>query len=59
MCLIGVAFLAHAQFPLVLAANRDEAYARPAVAANFWEDDPAVLGGRDVLHGGSWLAMTR
>ena len=59
MCLIGVAFLAHAQFPLVIAANRDEAFARPAIAANFWEDHPAVIGGRDLLHGGSWLAMTR
>jgi uncharacterized protein with NRDE domain len=43
----------------VIAANRDEDHERPARAAHFWEDAPEVLGGRDALLGGSWLAITR
>ena len=47
------------RYPLIIAANRDEDYDRPTRAAHRWEDAPEVLGGRDVLHGGSWLAITR
>jgi uncharacterized protein with NRDE domain len=43
---------------LVIAANRDEDYERPTRAAHFWEDAPDILGGRDVLHDGTWLAVT-
>src|SRR4051794_2399277 len=59
VCLIVVANGASARFPLVIAANRDEDYDRPTRAAHFWEDAPNILGGRDALHGGSWLAVTR
>lgn len=59
MCLIVLAHRVNARFPFVLAANRDEDYERPSHAAAFWPDAPDVLGGRDALHGGSWLAMTR
>jgi uncharacterized protein with NRDE domain len=58
MCLIVVAHRASARYPLRIAANRDEEYARPSLAAAFWEDGQ-VIGGRDEVHGGSWLAMTR
>jgi uncharacterized protein with NRDE domain len=59
MCLILFAYRAHADYPLVLAANRDEDYARPAAAAGFWEDHPAVCGGRDLERGGTWLGLSR
>ena len=59
MCLILFAFQAHADFPLVIAANRDEAYTRPAVPAGFWRDHPRVHGGRDLEMGGSWMGLTR
>lgn len=59
MCLILFAHLAHPHFPLVLAANRDEAYSRPAAPAAFWSAHPDIYGGRDLVRGGSWLAMTR
>ena len=57
MCLIAVAHRLSDDFPLVLAANRDEFYDRPARAAHRWEEDPRVLGGRDLRAGGSWLAV--
>lgn len=41
----------------MLLGNRDELYARPAEALDFWPDRPDVLGGRDLQAGGSWLAI--
>jgi uncharacterized protein with NRDE domain len=44
--------------PLIMAANRDEWYGRPAVAmTTLREAGPRVLGGRDELAGGTWLAV--
>jgi len=57
MCLIAVAHRVSETFPLVIAANRDEFYDRPARAAHAWDEDPRVLGGRDIRAGGSWLAV--
>lgn len=59
MCLIAVAHNASPRWPLVVAANRDEFYARPTRPAHVWEDDPRVVGGRDLRAGGSWLAARR
>lgn len=59
MCLIVLAHRADARFPLVLAANRDEDYERPSYAAGFWSDAPEVLGGRDAVLGGTWLAIAK
>jgi uncharacterized protein with NRDE domain len=59
VCLIVLAHAVSAEFPLVIAANRDEAHDRPALAADWWADAPDVIGGRDLRAGGSWLAITR
>ncbi|MDD5249472.1 MAG: NRDE family protein [Rhodocyclaceae bacterium] len=59
MCLILVAWRAHPDYPLVVAANRDEFFARPAAPAAFWTESPDVLAGRDLQAGGTWLGITR
>jgi uncharacterized protein with NRDE domain len=59
MCLILVAWKTHADFPLVVAANRDELHARPASAAAFWPDHPEILAGRDLQARGTWLGIAR
>jgi len=59
MCLILLAWRAHPRYPLVVAANRDEFFARPTAAADFWPDAPQVLAGRDLQGGGTWLGVTR
>jgi uncharacterized protein with NRDE domain len=59
MCLVLFAFQPGAPHPLVVAANRDEFYARPALAAHFWDEHPDVLGGRDLEAGGTWLGVHR
>jgi len=59
MCLILLAWQAHPGHSLVLAANRDEFFARPTAAADFWIDAPDLLAGRDLSAGGTWMGVTR
>lgn len=58
MCLILLALEVSEEYPLVVAANRDEYYARPTVPAQWWESPCRWLGGRDQEGGGTWLAVT-
>lgn len=58
MCLIAFAWRAHPAYRLLLAANRDEFHARPAAPLDWWQDDPSLLGGRDLRAGGTWLAIS-
>lgn len=57
MCLILFANAAHPDFPLVLAANRDEFYARPARPMRRWADRPLLVAGQDAEAGGTWMGM--
>ncbi len=59
MCLILLAWRAHPDFPLVVAANRDEFFARASAHADFWQDRPQILAGRDLEGGGTWLGVSR
>ena len=59
MCLVVLAFRRHPDYPLVVVANRDEYYDRPARAAHFWDDVPDILGGRDEEAGGTWFGVDR
>lgn len=59
MCLLFFAIDIHPRYPLIMLANRDEYYDRPSLAAAPWEDAPDVLGGRDCVSSGSWMALTR
>ncbi len=58
MCLLIALFQAVPDAPLMVAANRDERLDRPAVAMTVLrEAGPRILGGRDELAGGTWLAV--
>lgn len=46
-------------YPLVIAANRDEFFDRSTAPAAFWSDHPNVLAGRDLAAGGTWMGITR
>ena len=59
MCLIVMGCALRPDFPLILAANRDEFFARPTEAAQFWPDAPDLLAGRDLEQSGTWLGLTR
>lgn len=57
MCLILFAHRMRDDLPLVLLANRDEFLGRATAAAAPWPESPWVLGGRDLVAGGSWLGV--
>lgn len=59
MCLCLFAINEHDEFPFILIANRDEFRKRPAAKANFWEDHPKVLAGRDLEGMGTWLGTNK
>src|SRR6476646_5961479 len=59
MCLLIVIHRVVPGVPLIVAANRDERRARPTIPMNRLEgagDELAILGGRDEVGGGTWLA---
>lgn len=58
MCLILFAYQVHKEYKLIVAANRDEFYQRPTAPANFWEDQPEILAGRDLEKMGTWMGIT-
>ncbi len=57
MCILLVAYRAHPDYDLVVAANRDEFYTRASVSAAYWPEHPALLAGRDLQAGGTWLGV--
>lgn len=59
MCILFTAYRSHPDYPLIVAANRDEFYARPTKDAHFWEDERDVLAGRDLEQLGTWLGITK
>ena len=61
MCLVALALGVHARFPLVIAANRDEYFARPTLPLDWWSPSPAgpkILSGRDLEAGGTWMGIS-
>jgi uncharacterized protein with NRDE domain len=59
MCLLFLSIDNHPNYKLIFAGNRDEFYNRKTAAAQFWDDDENILGGRDLVAGGTWLALTK
>jgi uncharacterized protein with NRDE domain len=58
MCLLIVVSRVVAGMPLIVAANRDERRNRPTIPMTRLDEggNPAILGGRDEVGGGTWLA---
>jgi uncharacterized protein with NRDE domain len=59
MCLMVFAWHAHPDYPLVLAGNRDEFYARRTRPAAWWGQAVSLLAGQDEEAGGTWFGITR
>ena len=57
MCTIALLIDVVVDAPLVLAANRDEIYARPTRPPAVLMESPRIAGGSDALSGGTWLAV--
>ncbi len=56
MCLIVFAHQLSTDYPLVMAANRDEFRQRPTQNM-FWWPNIDILAGKDLAAGGTWLAL--
>jgi len=59
VCLIVFAYRYHPEYNLILAANRDEFYARPTRSMQFWPEQDSVLAGQDLEQGGTWLGISQ
>ncbi|HYB50382.1 MAG TPA: NRDE family protein [Burkholderiaceae bacterium] len=59
MCLILIGWQSHPDFPLVIAANRDEFYTRRTRPAAWWGQSVSILAGRDEEAGGTWFGINR
>jgi uncharacterized protein with NRDE domain len=59
VCTLAAFVAAVPDYPLVVAANRDEYLARPATSPVLLRDEPPrAMGGRDLVAGGTWLGVT-
>lgn len=57
MCVIAFAWNAHPRWRLLLIGNRDELHARPSAPLASWPEEPALLAGRDLEAGGTWMGV--
>jgi uncharacterized protein with NRDE domain len=58
MCIAYLALNCHPDWPVFIAANRDEFHQRPTRSAAPWPDATHVVGGLDLQAGGSWLGAS-
>jgi uncharacterized protein with NRDE domain len=57
VCTLALYFRIFEQYPIVLAANRDEHFDRPTVPPALWEGTPKIIAGRDLRASGTWLGF--
>lgn len=58
MCIAYLSLGVNPDWPLLIAANRDEFHERPALPARPWPEAPQMIAGRDLSAGGTWLGFT-
>jgi len=57
MCTLAIYYRSFADYPVVIAANRDEYRARPALPPTLLCTDPQIVGGKDLQASGTWLGL--
>ncbi|MCU0401214.1 MAG: NRDE family protein [Algoriphagus sp.] len=55
MCLVAIAWKVHPYFPLIISANRDEAFQRPTAPLHQWNS--GFFAGKDLSGGGTWMGF--
>lgn len=58
MCLIIFSFKQNPDYPLIIAANRDEFYERKTRNIHLWEQSE-IIGGQDLESGGTWMGINK
>jgi uncharacterized protein with NRDE domain len=59
VCLLVLAWNTHPRYRLLVAANRDEYHDRPSAPLGPWPAPAAILAGRDLRAGGTWVGIDR
>src|SRR5688572_22225160 len=57
VCTLAVYSRTFREYPLVIAANRDEFFDRESLDPDLIPSAPAIYCGRDGIHGGTWLGV--
>ena len=57
MCTLALYFRVFPDYPLAVAANRDEHYDRPSAPPSIIGRAPTIVAGRDLRAGGTWLGI--
>src|SRR5258706_13330667 len=57
VCTLALYFHCFASYPVIVAANRDEHYDRPTAPPALLNDEPAMIAGKDLRAGGTWLGV--
>ena len=57
MCTLAIYFKVFRDYPVVIAANRDEYMSRPALPPTTLLEHPHVIGGKDLQANGTWLGI--
>jgi len=57
MCTLALYLRQFEDYPLVVAANRDEHFSRPSAPPELLANGPSIFGGKDLVAGGTWLGV--
>jgi uncharacterized protein with NRDE domain len=57
VCTLALYFRMFEDYPLIVAANRDEHYDRPSAPPALQNDRPKIVAGRDLRANGTWLGV--
>lgn len=59
MCILFIAIDQHKDYPLIIAANRDEFHQRPTRPSHVWNRPSRILAGKDELANGTWMGINK
>ena len=59
MCILFVAVNQHKDYPLIIAANRDEFFNRDTAESNMWDSKHGIIAGKDLQAGGAWMGINK
>jgi uncharacterized protein with NRDE domain len=59
MCILFVAVNQHKDYPLIIAANRDEFFNRDTASSHIWDSENGIIAGKDLQAGGAWMGINK
>jgi len=57
MCTLALYYRVIPDYPLIVAANRDERFSRASASPQRLDEKPLIFGGKDLVAGGTWLGV--